>query len=301
MRGSWLFMFFVIQTGNLFTALDGSLHGWIESEEPTCEELRTFWNTLSRSVKMSEFTNEIPIMPWEVFSFINTHNQKSGRKKFLRTANSMQNVFPLDDTFPKPRLTHPGPVSGQDPFQAQKSPPNQDITGIFDSNFHGPSQKLLGWEMTNSIFSPTTAQSGAKKKGGGGDIMHSPSWGMPEEVGTFGRFVDFDEDVPVLTRKQGLTQSSGGWSEPLLSPPSYELYAIGESCLQIVNKYCMADEQCTCAGRDVLRCHHGKCISYHMNNGEENQYGYWHDGPLPHSSLGLLKRLRKRNDKSIFM
>ncbi|GBM02255.1 hypothetical protein AVEN_108805-1 [Araneus ventricosus] len=83
-------MFFVIQTGNLFTVLDGSLHGWIESDEPTCEELRTFWNTLSRSVKMSELTNEIPLLPWEVFSFINNHNQKSGRKKFLRTATSMQ-------------------------------------------------------------------------------------------------------------------------------------------------------------------------------------------------------------------
>ncbi|GBM02259.1 hypothetical protein AVEN_108807-1 [Araneus ventricosus] len=178
-----------------------------------------------------------------------------------------KNAFPLDDTFAKPRLTRPSPVTGQEPFQVQKSSPNQDITGIFDSNFHGPSQKLMGWEMTNSIFSPATAQSGAKKKGGGGDIMHSSSWGMPEEVGTFGRFVDFDEDVPVLTRKQGLIQSSGGWSEPLLPSPSYELYAIGESCLQTVNKYCMADEQCTCAGRDVLRCHHGKCISYHMNNG----------------------------------
>ncbi|GBN80198.1 hypothetical protein AVEN_129397-1, partial [Araneus ventricosus] len=136
------------------------------------------------------------------------------------------NVFPLDDTFAKTRLARPSPVTEQEPFQVQKSPPNQDITGIFDSNFHEPSQKLMGWEMTNSIFNPTTAQSGAKKKGGGGDIMHSSSWGMPEEVRTFGRFFDFDEDVPVLTRKQGLKQSSGGWSEPLLPSPSYELCAI---------------------------------------------------------------------------
>ncbi|KAF8770704.1 hypothetical protein HNY73_018201 [Argiope bruennichi] len=265
MRGSWLLMFCVIQTGSLFRFLDGSLHGWIESDEPTCEELRSFWNTLNRSVKMSEFTNEIPLIPWEVFSYINNHSQKSGKKKFLRTANPMQNVFTLNGAFAKPHLARPNPDIGQEPFQVLKPSPNQDVAGIIGSNFHEPSQKLIGWEMSNSIFSPTTAQSGAKKKGGGGNVVHSPSWGMPEEVGTFGRFVDFDEAVPVLTRKQDVKQYSGGWSEPLLPSPSYELYAIGDPCLQIVNKYCMADEQCTCAGRDVLRCHHGKCISYHTN------------------------------------
>ncbi|GFY55194.1 uncharacterized protein TNIN_340621 [Trichonephila inaurata madagascariensis] len=95
MRGSWLLMFFVVQVGNLVKTLHGSLHGWNEADEPTCEELRTLWNTISQSVKMSEFTNEIPLLPLEVYSYIDNHHQKSGRRKhqkneYFRTANTLQ-------------------------------------------------------------------------------------------------------------------------------------------------------------------------------------------------------------------
>ncbi|GIY38220.1 uncharacterized protein CEXT_781511 [Caerostris extrusa] len=175
--------------------------------------------------------------------------------------------------------------------------PSQDLDGFF-GKFHEPSRALGDWETSNSISGPSMAQSGTKKKGGS-ESTHFPSWGAPEEVGMFGRFVDFDENVPIITRDRGLKSNTGGWSEPLFSPPSY---ATGESCHRIINRRCTVDEQCLCASQNMLRCRLGKCSNYHSYTGEENKYGFWHDGPLPSSQLGLHKRLQKRrSDKSIFM
>ncbi|GIY38222.1 hypothetical protein CEXT_781521 [Caerostris extrusa] len=60
MSGMWLLVFLIIQAGNLIRVLNGSFHGSARSDEPTCEELRTFWNAVSQSMRMNEFTNEIP-------------------------------------------------------------------------------------------------------------------------------------------------------------------------------------------------------------------------------------------------
>ncbi|GFT31490.1 uncharacterized protein NPIL_470621 [Nephila pilipes] len=300
MRGSWLLMFFVIQAGNLVKTLHGSLQGWNEAEEPSCEELRALWNTISQSVRMSEFTNEIPVLPWEIYSYIDNHHQKSGRRKHqksdhFRTANTLQDIFPSS------RLTQSSSASFPATYEQNPSP-NQELSGIFHS-FHESSPRLADWETTSSFSKPSAAQSGTKKKGGS-EMVHSPSWGLPEEVGMFGRFVDFDEDMPVITNSHGIKTSVGEWSEPLYPGMPRELYAKGESCFQVANRHCTTDEQCLCSGQNILRCQHGACKNNHMNVGtfaDANEYGMWHDGPLPSSRLGLLKRLRKRSNKFIFM
>ncbi|GFU27889.1 uncharacterized protein TNCV_449891 [Trichonephila clavipes] len=223
MRGSWLLMFFVVQVGNLVKTLHGSLHGWNEADEPTCEELRALWNTISQSVKMSEFTNEIPLLPLEVFSYIDNHHQKSGRRKhqkneYFRTANTLQDIFPNS------RLSQSSSSSFPVSYEHSTSP-NQELNGIFH-NFHEPSPGLTDWDTASSFSKPSAAQSGTKKKGVG-EIMHSPSWGLPEEVGMFGRFIDFDEDVPVVANSHNVKTSVGEWSEPLYPGMSLELYPKG--------------------------------------------------------------------------
>ncbi|GFY37530.1 uncharacterized protein TNIN_51451 [Trichonephila inaurata madagascariensis] len=101
------------------------------------------------------------------------------------------------------------------------------MNGIFH-NFHEPSPGLTDWDTASSFSKPSAAQSGTKKKGVG-EIMHSPSWGLPEEVGMFGRFIDFDEDVPVVAKSHNVKTSVGEWSEPLYPGMSLELYPKGVS------------------------------------------------------------------------
>ncbi|KAG8187787.1 hypothetical protein JTE90_025825 [Oedothorax gibbosus] len=291
MPGLWFFLLVFVEAGHLTT------DAWMTREDedayPSCDELRSLWNSISRSERTSEMTNEIPLVPWNAFYEGSPRFQhKGGRRKNVQPkshllTNAVQDIFTEENP---PSVHH---IPAVEPFFIPRphSENNGPLLGHF-GNIAGP-QTLETINLPSFAHSPNPLLDTTKK--GDRNSMDSESWGLPEDVGLFGRFLDIDEDFPLTNSRdrQGWNANSAHFGAP-----SFEV--VLEPCLKVINKACTFDEQCVCVGWNTLKCIHGECNSQQLKTEKENEHGSWHYGPLPYSKLGRQKRLRRSN-KFTFM
>ncbi|XP_054720312.1 uncharacterized protein LOC129229953 [Uloborus diversus] len=306
---SWIFIALLGNWSDVSTAFSFQS---LEEESPTCDELLAFWNIVSKTVKMSQITNEIPVIPVELFTDLQHQNKlKAHSRNRVKTNKSqrknLMNMFEMDHHQPLTTLnipsmnsrTHSQPLSA---FPQQEDPHYQvsnDVTdgnfGEFLSNFEEiPSTTLTAsWlpEPRVSAFSPPETKNTEE--------MYVPKWGSPEEVGMFGQFLDVDERSAGHTQMRRIPKEpQGKWTAfAELEVPEVQIL-----CAQVRNKECSSDTQCNCNSWLGYKCIHGRCtLEKKFENGYTNHYGTWHNGPLPSSKLGIFSRLRKRNSRYVFM
>lgn len=296
----WLLSSLLFTTARAFSASKQSSD---VPDTPTCEQLRAAWEELSRVVKAEQITNEIPLIPLQgnptVDRILTTSRKKQHRKpnrKILK--NSSSNLFDAKDS-----IKVPASPNNLAPSKPQTSS-GENVDGVF-GEFHeqaadqppNSEQQRAGPEVI-VLGSPSLVPSGNTKMFE--TEYYIPQWGLPEDVDTFGSFVDFDIEYPTFAMSRTPKGGSRKWSDISKEAAGQESSQF-QTCDILLNSDCRRNEECTCTGRKKLVCMRGRCLNQDHEKDIGRKYGVWHNKPVSQSQLQTLARLRKRGFKSIFM